>query len=201
MSPPSRSSGYEPCRPPPETTETCAIRRVGERSQDPRSACADPLSSTAEQLATCISIHRDRGNARICRRPDGSRRTPKAGYRLCSRPRAIPSVAHRSLGRAPHNPILPTSTDGSSSVSMAKPRSSFSFALHFAMRSFAAASDGGATSSAAWPCARDPSPTSRGWAGRRHARRTSGDGRSCSTRSHLQIFNSWCPCGLRLVPG
>ncbi len=28
---------------------------------------------------------------------------------------------------------------------MAKPRSSFSFALHFAMRSLAAASDGGAT--------------------------------------------------------
>src|SRR5690348_13334757 len=39
MSPPSRSSGYEPCRQPPETTETCAItRRVGERPQDPRSA-------------------------------------------------------------------------------------------------------------------------------------------------------------------
>ena len=41
--------------------------------------------------------------------------------------------------------MLPTSTGGSSSVSIAKPRSSFSFALHFAMRSFAAASDGGAT--------------------------------------------------------
>jgi hypothetical protein len=41
--------------------------------------------------------------------------------------------------------MLPASTGGSSSVSMAKPRSSFSFALHFAMRSFAAASDGRAT--------------------------------------------------------
>jgi hypothetical protein len=41
--------------------------------------------------------------------------------------------------------MWPTSTGGSSSVSMAKPRSSFSFALHFAMLSFAAASDGGAT--------------------------------------------------------
>ena len=40
---------------------------------------------------------------------------------------------------------MPTSTGGSSSVSMAKPRSSFSFALHFAMRSLAAASDDGAT--------------------------------------------------------
>jgi hypothetical protein len=41
--------------------------------------------------------------------------------------------------------MLPISTGGSSSVSMAKPRSSFSFALHFATRSFAEASDGGAT--------------------------------------------------------
>ena len=65
-----------------------------------------------------------------------------------------PSVAHRSLGRAPHIPMLPTSTGGSSSVSMAKPRSSLSFALHFAMCSFAAASDGGPPSSTAWPCAR-----------------------------------------------
>jgi hypothetical protein len=41
--------------------------------------------------------------------------------------------------------MLPTSTGGSSSASMAKPRSSFSFALDLAMCSFAAASDGGAT--------------------------------------------------------
>src|SRR5690242_13318671 len=61
------------------------------------------------------------------------------------RPSAIPRVAHRSLGRTPHSPMLPTSTGGSSSVSMANPRSSLWFALHFAMRSFAAASDGGAT--------------------------------------------------------
>src|SRR5256885_12756517 len=64
---------------------------------------------------------------------------------MYSRPRAIASVAHRSLGRAPHSPMVPTSTCGSVSVSMAKPRSSFWFALHFAMRSFAAASDGGTT--------------------------------------------------------
>ena len=50
---------------------------------------------------------------------------------------------------------------------------------------FAAASDGGASQLGSVAMRPDPSPSARGWAGRRHARRTSGDGRCCSTRSHL----------------
>ena len=74
-----------------------------------------------------------------------SRRTRRPGIG-CAHGRGRSRASHTGpWGARPHNPMLSASTGGSPGVSMAKPRSSFWFALHFAMRSFAAASDGGAT--------------------------------------------------------
>ena len=70
-----------------------------------------------------------------------------------------------------------------------------SFALHFAMRSFAAASDGGATQFDSVVMRPGSTSTSRAWAGRCHARRAVAPARrpGSSRRSRMRLEPT-APC-------
>ena len=96
---------------------------------------------------------------------------------MYSRPRAIPIVGAPVLGaRAPYRCRRPAPADRRASRwrSRGRPSRSRSTSRYAPSPRPPTA---GPPSSTAWPCVRDPSPTSRAWAGRHHARRAAGPAR------------------------